>query len=134
MSHINIRSQSGVVHRVRRRFLFSAEIILECGGVINNQTPSYRPKNWTITSQLITCKHCLKLLGRPLPKPEHVKAMEHAADRLNQIPHNWDKTNFYLIHSALVNEYNKYKIAKEDRLHYLRMDRYPDMARHRKEQ
>ena len=49
-----------------------------------------------------------------------VAALEHALERLNALPHNYDETNFRLLEETLKEQYEKQNIPNDKRIRYLR--------------
>jgi len=55
-----------------------------------------------------------------MEKTKTIMALEHALNRLNDLPHKYNNTDFKLIESSLINEYEKYDVPMEKRVIYLR--------------
>ena len=53
-------------------------------------------------------------------KSKTIQALEHALNRLNNLPHKYSETDFKLLEAALVEEYNKDKIEPNEWLSYLK--------------
>ena len=49
-----------------------------------------------------------------------IASLEHALERLNAIPHIYDRTNFKLIEETLQQEYERQNIPNDKRIRYLR--------------
>jgi hypothetical protein len=52
-------------------------------------------------------------------KPKVVQGMEHALNRLNSLPHNYNDTDFALIEEALQILYDNYGVPENEKLVYL---------------